>query len=99
MVTGWSAAVMGTGHRRSLLCGAAPIRPRGHAPPMTLRPSGGLIGDVVAHKAPARWPESSSLVGGPEMPEHKIGTREEWQAARNELAELEGETGERGERK
>ena len=25
------------------------------------------------------------------MPEHKIGTREEWQAARNELAELEAE--------
>ena len=23
------------------------------------------------------------------MPEHRIGTREEWQAARNELAELE----------
>ncbi len=25
------------------------------------------------------------------MPEHKIGTREEWQAARNELAELRRE--------
>ena len=25
------------------------------------------------------------------MPEHKIGTREEWQAARNELAKLEAE--------
>ena len=31
------------------------------------------------------------------MPEHKIGTREEWQAARNELAELEAEQAKRGE--
>ena len=31
------------------------------------------------------------------MPEHKIGTREEWQAARNELAELEAEQAEREE--
>jgi predicted dithiol-disulfide oxidoreductase (DUF899 family) len=31
------------------------------------------------------------------MPEHKIGTREEWQAARNELAELEAEQAERDE--
>jgi predicted dithiol-disulfide oxidoreductase (DUF899 family) len=29
------------------------------------------------------------------MPEHTIGTREEWQAARNELAKLEGEHAER----
>ena len=28
------------------------------------------------------------------MPEHKIGTREEWQAARDELAKLEAEHGE-----
>ena len=49
---------------------------------MTLPPSGGLIGDAVASTDPARWPESSSLIGGPKMPEHKIGTREEWQAAR-----------------
>ena len=28
------------------------------------------------------------------MPEHKIGTREEWQAARDELAKLEGEQAE-----
>src|SRR5206468_11126906 len=29
------------------------------------------------------------------MPEHRIGTREEWQAARDELAKLEAEQGER----
>src|SRR5215471_18529785 len=29
------------------------------------------------------------------MPEHKIGSREEWQAARNELARLEAEQAER----
>src|SRR5262249_22785248 len=33
--------------------------------------------------------ESPSLTGGTKMLEHKIGTREEWQAARGELAELE----------
>ena len=34
------------------------------------------------------------------MPEHKIGTREEWQAARDELAKLEAEQAEpkRGDR-
>jgi predicted dithiol-disulfide oxidoreductase (DUF899 family) len=31
------------------------------------------------------------------MPEHTIGTREEWQAAREELAKLEGEQAERNE--
>jgi len=31
------------------------------------------------------------------MPENKIGTREEWQAARDELAKLEGEQAERNE--
>jgi predicted dithiol-disulfide oxidoreductase (DUF899 family) len=31
------------------------------------------------------------------MPEHKVGTREEWQAAREELAEAEAEYAERGE--
>src|SRR5437660_8467234 len=31
------------------------------------------------------------------MPEHKVGTREEWQAARDELAKLEAEQGERNE--
>jgi predicted dithiol-disulfide oxidoreductase (DUF899 family) len=31
------------------------------------------------------------------MPEHTIGTREEWQAARDELAKLEAEQAERGE--
>jgi predicted dithiol-disulfide oxidoreductase (DUF899 family) len=31
------------------------------------------------------------------MPEHTIGTREEWQAARDELAKLEGEQAERNE--
>src|SRR3954452_5239788 len=32
---------------------------------------------------------------GDEMPEHQIGTREEWEAARAELAKLEAEQGER----
>jgi predicted dithiol-disulfide oxidoreductase (DUF899 family) len=31
------------------------------------------------------------------MPEQKVGTREEWQAARNELAKLEAEHAQRGE--
>src|SRR5437899_7985845 len=31
------------------------------------------------------------------MPEHKIGTREEWRAARDELAKLEAEQAERNE--
>src|SRR5437879_13660047 len=31
------------------------------------------------------------------MPEHKIGTREEWQAARDELAKLEAEQGQRND--
>ena len=31
------------------------------------------------------------------MPEHKVGTREEWQAARDELAKLEAEQAERNE--
>src|SRR5215207_8823425 len=34
---------------------------------------------------------------GDEMPEHTIGTREEWQAARDELAKLEAEQAERNE--
>src|SRR5436309_3714177 len=32
------------------------------------------------------------------MPEHRIGTREEWQAARNELAKLEAEHAELGQK-
>jgi predicted dithiol-disulfide oxidoreductase (DUF899 family) len=32
-----------------------------------------------------------------EMPEHKVGTKEEWQAARDELAKLEAEQAERGQ--
>src|SRR5918911_1263578 len=31
------------------------------------------------------------------MPEHRIGTREEWQAARDELAKLEGEQAQQNE--
>ena len=31
------------------------------------------------------------------MPEHEIGTREEWQAARDELAELEAKQAELGQ--
>jgi len=31
------------------------------------------------------------------MPEHRIGTHEEWQAAREELADLEAEQAERNE--
>src|SRR6266478_3145209 len=40
-----------------------------------------------------RW----SRTGGDEMTEHKIGTREEWQVARDELAKLEAEQAERNE--
>src|SRR5439155_7445827 len=36
-------------------------------------------------------------VEGDEMPEHRIGTREEWQVARGELAKLEAEQAERDE--
>lgn len=32
------------------------------------------------------------------MPEHKIGSREEWQAARDELARLEAEQARRDEK-
>src|ERR1043166_5020235 len=35
--------------------------------------------------------------GGRAMPEHKTGTREEWQAARDELAKLEAEQAERNQ--
>jgi hypothetical protein len=35
--------------------------------------------------------DRSSPTEGDEMPEHKIGTQEEWQAARDELAKLEAE--------
>src|SRR5687767_4336154 len=38
-----------------------------------------------------------SPTGGDEMPEHKTGTREEWQKARDELAKLENEQAERNE--
>jgi predicted dithiol-disulfide oxidoreductase (DUF899 family) len=34
---------------------------------------------------------------GETMPEHKIGTREEWQAARDELAKLEADGAQRNE--
>src|SRR5262249_53547344 len=77
--------------------GLSPFSPWIPCPAMTRPPSGGLIGDAVASMDPARWPESSSLIGGSEMPEHRIGTREEWQAARNELAELEAEQAARDE--
>src|ERR1700730_7155598 len=40
-----------------------------------------------------RW----SRTGGEEMPEHKIGTRAQWQAARDELAKLEAEQTKRNE--
>src|SRR5947199_10337593 len=36
-------------------------------------------------------------MGGDEMPEHEIGTSEDWQAARDELAKLEAEQAERNE--
>src|SRR5437763_3864056 len=41
--------------------------------------------------------ERSSRTGGDEMPEHRIGTREEWQVARDELAKLEAEHAKRNE--
>src|SRR5258708_15475069 len=45
----------------------------------------------------ARAGGGSSPTKGDEMPEHKIGTREEWQAARDELARLEAEQAKRNE--
>ena len=50
---------------------------------MTLTATRRLAGGVPSNK------ESD------EMPEHKVGTREEWQAARDELAKLEAEQAER----
>src|SRR5437899_1337926 len=41
--------------------------------------------------------ERRSRTGGDEMLEHKIGTREEWQLARDELAKLEAEQAKRNE--
>src|SRR5258707_13245216 len=41
--------------------------------------------------------ERSSAAKGDEMPEHKIGTRGEWQAARDQLARLATEQAERNE--
>src|SRR6266576_1715804 len=41
--------------------------------------------------------ERSSPTEGDEMPEHKTGTREEWQTARDELAKLEAQQAERNE--
>src|SRR6184192_3050094 len=41
--------------------------------------------------------ERSSPTRGDEMPEQMIGTREEWQEARDELAKLEAEQAERNE--
>ena len=42
-------------------------------------------------------PGATLETGGAGMPEHKIGTREEWKAARDELARLEAEQAERNE--
>src|SRR5713226_7758140 len=49
---------------------------------------------IAARSLNAESPKKES----DEMPEHKIGTREEWQAARNELAKLETEQAERNEK-
>jgi predicted dithiol-disulfide oxidoreductase (DUF899 family) len=45
------------------------------------------------------WARAETLgrTGGDEMPEHKLGSRDEWQAARDELARLEAEQAERNE--
>src|SRR3954447_10051893 len=40
-------------------------------------------------------PERSSVEGAIQVSEHKTGTREEWQAARNDLAKIEAEHAER----
>jgi predicted dithiol-disulfide oxidoreductase (DUF899 family) len=42
-------------------------------------------------------PITSASEEGVEMPEHKVGTREEWRAARDELAKLEAEQAERND--
>src|SRR5260370_22528113 len=41
--------------------------------------------------------ERRSRTGGDGMPEHRIGSREQWQVARDALAKLEGEQAERNE--
>src|SRR5271166_4507900 len=46
---------------------------------------------IAARSLHSSFPEKES----DEMPEHKIGTREEWQAARDELAKLEAEQADR----
>jgi predicted dithiol-disulfide oxidoreductase (DUF899 family) len=46
---------------------------------------------VIAPSLDSEFPKK----GDDEMPEHKIGTREEWQAARDELAKLEAEQADR----
>src|SRR3954462_2030578 len=60
---------------------------------MSFRASGGLIRDPVASVDSTGTGET----GGDEMPEHAIGTREDWQAARDALAKLEAEQAERNE--
>jgi len=51
-----------------------------------------MVMRLIATRSPnAEFPKKE----GDEMPEHKIGTREEWQAARDELAKLEAEQAER----
>jgi Bacterial protein of unknown function (DUF899) len=49
---------------------------------------------IAARSLNAESPRNES----DEMPEHKIGTREEWQATRNELAKLEAEQADRNEK-
>src|SRR5499427_1374490 len=58
---------------------------------------GRSYGRCRGFRGPGTVAGSSSLMGGVEMPEHRVGTREEWQAARGELAQLEAEQAERGE--
>jgi hypothetical protein len=50
---------------------------------------------IAARSLNAEFPKKES---DEKMPEHKIGTREEWQAARDELAKLEAEQADRNEK-
>ena len=49
---------------------------------------------IAARSLNTEFPKKES----DEMPEHKVGTREEWQTARDELAKLEAEQADRNEK-
>src|SRR5438874_3106941 len=69
---------------------------RSASPPMSFRAAGRLMTYRDSFlRTPALGGRAARRRN--EMPEHTIGTREEWQAARDELAKLEAEHAARGE--